>query len=225
MALFAGAWVVLPFAFYVWFAVAAGLFPVFQPFNELINSNKPEANLIFAIVDAIGSLAIIGYLLHRTGANWRDLGFRGFSWWKALLYIGGLFIAFILVVQILYVVVQLLVPGFNPDEPQTNDFDGLATSLRGWLPVVLVVLPAFVEETVFRGFVFPALSKRFGLIAGAAISSFLFGLAHVQPNVIVYTFVIGLVLCFLYVRLGSIIPGIALHAFNNYIAFIAISQS
>jgi uncharacterized protein len=58
---------------------------------------------------------------------------------------------------------------------------------------------------------------------GAVLSSGLFALAHGQANIAIYTFPLGLLLCFMYVRLGSIVPGMALHMINNYLAFVAVA--
>ncbi len=88
----------------------------------------------------------------------------------------------------------------------------------------LVIIPPIIEEIVFRGFMFPAFAKRFGVVLGAVVSSLLFAVAHLQLNVSVYTFILGLLLCFLYVRLGSTIPGIGIHMLNNYLAYMALNQ-
>ena len=88
--------------------------------------------------------------------------------------------------------------------------------------VALVLLRPVVEETVFRGFIFPALSKRWGVVMGALGSSILFGIAHLQYNVSLYTIVLGLLLCFMYARLRSIWPGMVLHMLNNYLAYVAL---
>ena len=61
-------------------------------------------------------------------------------------------------------------------------------------------------------------------LAFAIFSGVLFGFAHLQPNVSIYTFILGLLLCAMYVRLGSIVPGIALHMLNNYFAYVALNQ-
>lgn len=222
--LFGAAWVVVPFIFYLSAEILGATVPSLGWLPGLLLSSDPVAIITISVIDAVASLFIIGYILGRKEATWADLGFRSFSPWKAALYIVGMFAVFILAIQLVYILVQLLVPSFNPDEAQTNEFAN-APNLHVAALLVMVVLPAFIEETVFRGFLFPAFSKRFGIVFGAIFSSLLFGLAHFQPNIVVYTFVVGLVLCFLYVRLGSIIPGIALHMLNNYIAFLALSQS
>jgi membrane protease YdiL (CAAX protease family) len=87
-----------------------------------------------------------------------------------------------------------------------------------------VLLPPIIEETIFRGFIFPAISTRTGVIWGAILSSLLFGAFHGQANVFVYTAILGLLLCFMYVRTKSIIPGMVLHMLNNFLAFYFMSK-
>lgn len=222
--LFGAAWVVVPAIFYLGIQLLAVAIPSLSWLPGLMLSDDPIAIITISVIDAIASIFVIGYILRHKKASWSDLGFRKFNPLKAALYIIGLFILFILAIQLVFILVQLLVPSFNPDEAQTNEFAG-APNLHIAALFVMVILPAVIEETVFRGFVFPAFAKRFGIVGGAIFSSLLFGLAHFQPNIVVYTFVVGLVLCFLYVRLGSTIPGIALHMLNNYIAFLALTQS
>jgi membrane protease YdiL (CAAX protease family) len=168
---------------------------------------------------AVG-FAIVGGYLKRYGATWRAVGWRRASVLRTLKYLGGLLLAFILLANLAFVIVKYFVPGFNADQPQTNDFIAAKDAHRGLAFLALVVLPPIFEETMFRGFMFPALSKRFGLVWGAVVSSVVFGLAHGQPNLFVYTFLLGLFLSFMYTRLGSIVPGILLHMLNNYLAFL-----
>jgi membrane protease YdiL (CAAX protease family) len=217
-------WVVIPLALVLGLMAVAPHYSLANQLLDLIQANDVKASFGLVIIDALCSLGLIAYFLHRYHVGWSVLGLRRFSLAKTLLYIVGLIAAFLLLIGLLDALVQLLVPSYNPDQEQVNEFIGVAPNLHLLSLLALVVLPPLVEEPVFRGFVFPAFAKRFGLVGGAIISSLLFGLAHLQANVSVYTFVIGLLLCFLYVRLGSIIPGIALHMLNNYLAFMALSQ-
>lgn len=217
-------WVLLPLA--VFMSVAA-IAPYFHPAQELARAlfyNDPRASFLLVILDFIGSYAIIGYYLRRYRARWTEVGFRRFSLLKAILLVLILLAIFIASIGFIYTLVQLLLPSFNPDQTQVTEFSGTPPNMHIYSLLALVIIPPFVEEPVFRGFLFPAFSKRFGLAGGAIISSVLFGFAHLQANVSVYTFVLGLILCFIYVRLGSIIPGIALHMLNNYLAFTAMNQ-
>jgi len=214
-------WVLLPLLVVVGLQLLVPYVPSANGFLQGINNGDPGPSFVLVLVDAIGSLGLIGYYLHRNRAHLSDLGLRRFSFWKAVLLITIILVGFGFLVAGLYALVQVVDPSFNPDEAQTNEFTRSASSLSLW---ALVILPPIIEETVFRGFMFPALSKRYGIIFGAITSSILFGFAHLQANVSIYTFALGLLLCFLYTRLGSIIPGIALHMLNNYIAYVAIHQ-
>lgn len=87
---------------------------------------------------------------------------------------------------------------------------------------MITVIAPFCEEFMFRGFIFPTLWKKWGLVAGVAISSALFGLLHASGTPIALLLpltVLGAILCLLRGWSGSLIPGIALHSFNNAIAF------
>ena len=88
------------------------------------------------------------------------------------------------------------------------------------------VLTCFVaplaEELFFRGFMFSVLAGRLGIWWGAAITGVIFGLIHFPgaPALGVAVLVVfGVVLCLLYVKSGSLIPCMALHAFNNAVSF------
>ena len=181
------------------------------------------ASFSLTIVNAIIALGIEALYLRHYGVSWQAVGWRRFNLWQAALYLLAIFLIFVIASNVLLWILPLLVPGFNSQQAQSNDF----TASNGSNPMIaliaLVIIPPIIEETVFRGFIFPAFAKKWGTIWGAIISSLMFGFAHLQPNVSAYTFVLGLLLCFLYVRLKSIFPGMLFHMLNNYLAFIAIT--
>jgi membrane protease YdiL (CAAX protease family) len=215
-------WIALPLILIIFLNVLAPSVGWAHQFVVAFEKSDPKASFALVIVDALGSWWLIRHYLKRYGANLRQLGLRRFSWWRAVLTIAAIYIIFFVAVALLLALVSVLVPSFNANQPQTNDFTGLGPQFRDLSFLALVIIPPLVEEPVFRGFMFPAFAKRFGIWGGAIISSLLFGLAHLQANVSIYTLVLGLLLCFLYVRLGSIIPGIALHMLNNLIAYSAL---
>ena len=96
--------------------------------------------------------------------------------------------------------------------------------------VSLVVLPPLAEETVFRGFVYTGIRRRFPFLLSAVITSVLFAIPHLQfgegaPLLWVAaldTFVLSLVLCYVRERTNSLWPGILIHALKNGIAFVAL---
>lgn len=86
--------------------------------------------------------------------------------------------------------------------------------------IALVMLAPFVEETLFRGFLFKAFRRTFGFWLGAIVVSLLFAVAHGQANVGIDVFVLSMFLCYLREKTDSLWPSIALHALKNLVAFI-----
>lgn len=86
-----------------------------------------------------------------------------------------------------------------------------------------VLIAPSLEEFLFRGIFFRAIWTKTGPIAAAIISSLIFTLAHGISGATLGIFVIGLLLCYMYKRSGSIIPGIILHTANNLFAVILLA--
>lgn len=103
-----------------------------------------------------------------------------------------------------------------------------------YLIVIQALLYApIVEEIMFRGLVFGALSKKSRFL-GILLSSSLFGLAHVYNSVLQGNFgdlwffftyaLLGYFLNRAYIKSGSIVSSMALHFLNNAIGIWAISS-
>jgi membrane protease YdiL (CAAX protease family) len=91
--------------------------------------------------------------------------------------------------------------------------------------LLTTVIAPICEETLFRGYIFPALSKWKGWLPGALITGVLFGGVHYGSAPVIDLIplgVLGFLLCLLYRRTGSLYPGIATHSLNNSIAFGAL---
>jgi membrane protease YdiL (CAAX protease family) len=88
--------------------------------------------------------------------------------------------------------------------------------------VVLVVFMApLFEEIFFRGFLFRGFSSSWGWVAGACVSAAVFGIAHLQLDVFVPLFALGLALAWVYKRTGSLWTSIVFHALFNAVAVLA----
>jgi uncharacterized protein len=114
----------------------------------------------------------------------------------------------------------------NDDLPQELGADDSTTALVFVALLVCVAAP-IAEELFFRGFCFTALRRWIGLIPAAVATGVIFGLIHAGSADAVFLVPLaffGLVLCLLYHRTGSLLPCMALHAFNNALA-LGVSQS
>ncbi len=81
----------------------------------------------------------------------------------------------------------------------------------------VAVLPAFVEEFLYRGAVFSA-AKKFGTSAAIIVSSVTFALMHGNLVQIPFAFFVGLFLGFAVAETGSTWPAVLIHFCNNFIS-------
>lgn len=82
------------------------------------------------------------------------------------------------------------------------------------------LVPAFIEEFVFRGIVVGVL-RKYGDAFAIISSAIMFGLMHRNITQIPFAFIVGLVLAFVYCKTNSLIPCIFIHFFNNFYAVIS----
>jgi uncharacterized protein len=89
--------------------------------------------------------------------------------------------------------------------------------------VLIIGVAPFTEEMFFRGFMFAGMRRALPFAPAALIPSVIWGLFHYTGadtwGVVLQLSVFGFWLSWLYERTGSIWPAIAVHAFNNAIAF------
>ncbi len=85
-----------------------------------------------------------------------------------------------------------------------------------------VLVAPFCEEIFFRGYLFGGLLRGMRVWQAVLVSALLFAVAHGDIGSFVLLFVIGIVLAVMRWRLGSIWPGMAVHALNNAFAAITI---
>lgn len=81
------------------------------------------------------------------------------------------------------------------------------------------VIPAFVEEFLFRGLILSNL-RPYGATTAVVASALLFGVMHQNVGQLFYATVAGLVLGYIYVKTESIWPCVLLHFVNNFISVL-----
>ena len=101
-----------------------------------------------------------------------------------------------------------------PDAPQLMVKTPLSFALNLF---TIAVLPALIEEMVYRGYILRTL-RAYGDGFAVVISALLFGLMHGNLRQIPFAFIVGLFLGFLYVLTNNIWVPIAVHFINNGIS-------
>jgi CAAX protease family protein len=148
-------------------------------------------------------------------------GLRPTPFWPAVGWAALGIASFYFLAALYTVVVQ-------PDAEQTVAQDlGADQGTFGMIAAgfMVVCVAPVAEEFFFRGFFYRALRTRWPVLVAAGIDGLLFGVIHYDFSgadallILPPLAVLGFMFCLVYERTGSIYPVIALHAFNNAIAF------
>lgn len=183
------------------------------------NSGEQKAieNLILTIASSSGFLFVLWRILRSRKLSFAHLGFRRWRSGDTAWLVRGILIYFPLLMVTLWVASHI--PGFDANQVQDVGYNnvsglGLLLAFAG-----LVVLPPLAEEMAFRGFLYRGLSSRWPRVIAAVVASALFGLVHLQWNVAIDTFLLSMVLIYLFERTQNLWVCVALHAVKNFIAF------
>ena len=88
-----------------------------------------------------------------------------------------------------------------------------------------VVIPAIVEELMFRGLFQHGLIRNRGTVRGIFYASVCFGIFHLIPWQVVSAFLLGLLIGYVVVTTRSIFPGMILHALLNLLPLTMVYLS
>jgi sodium transport system permease protein len=86
--------------------------------------------------------------------------------------------------------------------------------------VLLALTPAICEELAYRGFILAGL-RRLGPGTGVLFSSLFFGATHLILQQSVLAALVGMVLGYLAIRSGSLLPGVVFHFTHNALQLLA----
>lgn len=176
------------------------------------------ANVLVQLATALGFL-----LTPMAIAAWRGaaglgeilarLGVRRFDPWPALKWMAAAVGAYF-VFALLYSL--LITP------PEQEDI----AEAFGPLPVqllLIVIAAPLSEELLFRGYLFGGLREKFSRWPAALIAGAIFGALHALTGIsaVPQLIAFGVILCLLYEKTGSIVPGIILHLLNNSAALLS----
>jgi len=107
-------------------------------------------------------------------------------------------------------------PGTDPINAALQDGSMVTLTL---LTVLLSVIPAVVEETLFRGYMQRRFLKRWSPVVAIGVSTFLFAIMHMDSlNHIIAVVPLGVVTGLLAYRTNSVKPGMLVHGVHNVVA-------
>jgi uncharacterized protein len=187
--------------------------------KQLLNLNISNIdNLTFSIFYGVQVLLMLGvvwfFAIYWRRSGFRDLGFRYYSIARTIWYT---FLSLILIFLVSFVYVIILQKVFGIEAPGSK-IDELVRSGNvsgNILIVVTAVIAPLCEEVYFRGFLYPAFRKNFGVVIGIFLSSIVFAAAHLDLFSFFPIMVIGWILAFMYEKTKSIFTVIFLHSIYN----------
>lgn len=79
----------------------------------------------------------------------------------------------------------------------------------------IALVPAICEEVMFRGYVMRMFEKNWGVWAAILVSGFIFGAYHLRVTQLLPLVFMGIILAWLTIVSGSLVPAIVAHFVNN----------
>ena len=176
-----------------------------------------KTNAIIIVYELIYLLPVI-VVLWLKKADWRVLKLKRFSVENLMVGCGLLFAAYLVIVVHN---LALMLFDIAPQSEYMAEIFGLDINL--WvLGFSVVVVAPISEEIFFRSFIYAGLVDKAGWKKAAIISALIFGAAHMQLVAFIPTFLMGLVLAYVYQRSKSVIPSIILHFAVNAFGFAMV---
>lgn len=99
--------------------------------------------------------------------------------------------------------------------------EGDPTALLIFFFTAAVAAPIF-EETLFRGFLLPSLTRYFPVWGAIVLSSLIFALAHLSLSEVLPLMTLGMVLGFVYTRSRGLLASMLLHSLWNSVTMIGL---
>jgi uncharacterized protein len=195
-----------------------------------LQKSPHEVILLNILIQVILDLGLIAYLAVQMRVRfrspfWRTIGWRKLEtgrFSKRVVYFGLVLAGFFL--SIIVSLGSALFPP-NKDLPIEVLFQDRNTTLLFML--IAVFLAPVVEETIFRGYIYPVIGRSFGMVWGIVATGTLFGLLHAEQlwggwGQIALLIFVGIVLTFARAFSRSVVTGFVIHTSYNSIQVIGL---
>lgn len=208
---------VTAFAFAIFGAIAIGA--VSAIFGGSFEDPAPAANIAATVLQDAAFIGAALWFARRAGRVLPvQFGLRITPLWSGIGWAALTMLAFYVFSGLW---AALLDPSASDTLPKSFGVHESTAALVAVCIVVTVVAP-IAEELFFRGFFFTALRNWRGPWLAAVLTGVVFGGIHAGSAPVVFLVplgVLGFLLCLLRWRTGSLLPCMAVHAFNNAVAF------
>lgn len=224
------------FGFVSLLVVQTGFALYYAPLQHLSNEKEYERFVMSKPEFAIGSMvlwyALIFLFLYVTLSVLRGFPFwRTLGWRKIVRHGGGpprspwlYFLAGCGLSIVVFVVTAKVQP---PEHVPIEELFRYKNTAMLFMAMAVLIAP-LVEETVFRGYLYPLLAKSFGVATSVIVTGVLFGLMHGAQlgwtwGLVSVLILVGVIFTFVRARTGSVFASFLLHlGYNSMIALVTI---
>jgi len=190
---------------------------------DVVSEPTTAQSLGLAAVEAIALLAGVYFFgLRRLHYRWKDIGFKKIEskWLVITILISIIVIPLSGLITILFML-ALGLPLENPQLEFLIPDDISWMSGIGMFILGGIIVP-IAEEVFFRGVLYKWLRERWGVFIGVSVSSFIFGLVHIDIAIAATAFMLGIILALVYEYSDSLWTAILIHIINNGIKIILL---
>lgn len=228
--------VFLFFGFFSLILIQAGFAIYYTPLHHFSNEKDFERFVLSKPAFAIGSMVLwyaflflflyITLAVLRGEPFWRTLGWRkigrstgGVPRNPWLYFLAGCGLSFAV-----FAVTAKVQPHENVPIEELFRYKNTAIL---FMAMAVLVAP-LVEETIFRGYLYPLFAKYFGVAASVVVTGVLFGLMHGAQlgwtwSLVLVLIVVGILFTFARARTGSVFASFLLHlGYNSTIAAVTV---
>ncbi|MBU1912701.1 MAG: CPBP family intramembrane metalloprotease [Candidatus Omnitrophica bacterium] len=192
--------------------------------SKLFHFNiDPNLGMILGtfFIDVIAGIVIFYFVLVKYREKLSRLGIASAGFYKNVLS-GITAYVFILPILISVLILSMLFLNSIGYKFQAQPvFDMFLEEKRSnvilFLTIFVSILGPIIEEIFFRGFLYSAVRKRFGVLSGVLLSAALFSMLHTNIAGFAPIMILGILMAFLYETTGSLIAPMAVHILHNSI--------
>jgi membrane protease YdiL (CAAX protease family) len=195
-----------------------------------IQKSPHELILLNILIQVVLDLGLLTYLAVQMRFRFRSPFWRTIGWRKldtGRFPRGAVYFGLILSGFFLSIIVSLGSALFPPKKnlPIESLFQDRHTTLLFML--IAVLLAPLVEETIFRGYIYPVIGRSFGKIWGIVATGALFGLLHAEQlwggwGQIALLVFVGIVLTFARALSRTVVAGFVIHTSYNSLQVIGL---
>ena len=172
-----------------------------------------------AVMNIVGITVIFHFVRKKCGQDMRSMGLgrvnvaKGF-FFGAIGYLALIPVLVVIMAGTYYVVKSI---GYEPPvQPIVEVFmKEKETSILWMSALFAAIFGPIAEEIFFRGFMYPAVRKKWGIAAGVIGTSVLFSLLHTHIVGFLPILALGMLLAYLYEKTGSLVVPMAVHMIHN----------